>query len=150
MVFLSSEPDKSDSASAMEEYVAYLKRNNEQINVLSAMLEEKGNVVEKHLEELKILLQAHLITEEKWQEFKLLIVKEFPNLLQDIQSRFRDITESNLRVIVLMKLGLNNKEVANVLGVTPDAIKKSMQRLKKKLGDQAGVLMDYISDKEFV
>jgi DNA-binding NarL/FixJ family response regulator len=49
-----------------------------------------------------------------------------------------------------MKLGLNNKEVANVLGVTPDAIKKSMQRLKKKLGDQAGVLMDYISDKEFV
>ncbi|MGJ1533616.1 helix-turn-helix transcriptional regulator [Sphingobacterium multivorum] len=138
------------SKSQVEEYVAYLKRNNEQINVLSAMLEEKGNVVEKDREELKILLQSHLITEEKWQEFKLLIVKEFPNLLQDIQSRFRDITESNLRVIVLMKLGLNNKEVANVLGVTPDAIKKSMQRLKKKLGDQAGVLMDYISDKEFV
>ncbi|WET70623.1 hypothetical protein [Sphingobacterium sp.] len=138
------------SKSQVEEYVAYLKRNNEQINVLSAMLEEKGNVVEKDREELKILLQSHLITEEKWQEFKLLIVKEFPNLLQDIQSRFPDITESNLRVIVLMKLGLNNKEVANVLGVTPDAIKKSMQRLKKKLGDQAGVLMEYISDKEFV
>jgi ATP/maltotriose-dependent transcriptional regulator MalT len=138
------------SKSQVEEYVAYLKRNNEQINVLSAMLEEKGNVVEKDREELKVLLQSHLITEEKWQEFKLLIVKEFPNLLQDIQSRFPDITESNLRVIVLMKLGLNNKEVANVLGVTPDAIKKSMQRLKKKLGDQAGMLMEYISDKEFV
>jgi hypothetical protein len=138
------------SKSQVEEYVAYLKRNNEQINVLSAMLEEKGNVVEKDREELKTLLQSHLITEEKWQEFKLLIVKEFPNLLQDIQSRFPDITESNLRVIVLMKLGLNNKEVANVLGVTPDAIKKSMQRLKKKLGDQAGMLMEYISDKEFV
>ncbi|MNK00214.1 hypothetical protein D3C87_179960 [compost metagenome] len=138
------------SKSQVEEYVAYLKRNNEQINVLSAMLEEKGNVIEKDREELKILLQSHLITEEKWQEFKLLIVKEFPNLLQDIQSRFPDITESNLRVIVLMKLGLNNKEVANVLGVTPDAIKKSMQRLKKKLGDQAGMLMEYISDKEFV
>ncbi len=138
------------SKSQVEEYVAYLKRNNEQINVLSAMLEEKGNVVEKDREELKILLQSHLITEEKWQEFKLLIVKEFPNLLQDIQSRFPDITESNLRIIVLMKLGLNNKEVANVLGVTPDAIKKSMQRLKKKLGDQAGMLMEYISDKEFV
>ena len=138
------------SKSQVEEYVAYLKQNNEQINVLSAMLEEKGNVIEKDREELKILLQSHLITEEKWQEFKLLIVKEFPNLLQDIQSKFPDITESNLRVIVLMKLGLNNKEVANVLGVTPDAIKKSMQRLKKKLGDQAGVLMEYISDKELV
>ncbi|MDR0263083.1 MAG: hypothetical protein LBJ04_07625 [Sphingobacterium sp.] len=138
------------SKSQVEEYVAYLKRNNEQINVLSAMLEERGNVVEKDRDELKTLLQSHLITEEKWQEFKLLIVKEFPNLLQDIQSKFSDITESNLRVIVLMKLGLNNKEVANVLGVTPDAIKKSMQRLKKKLGDQAGVLMEYISDKEFV
>lgn len=138
------------SKSQVEEYVAYLKRNNEQINVLSALLEEKGNNVERDREELKILLQSHLITEEKWQEFKLLIMKEFPNLLQEIQSKFSDITESNLRVIVLMKLGLNNKEVANVLGVTPDAIKKSMQRLKKKLGDQAGVLMEYISDKEFV
>lgn len=138
------------SKSQVEEYVAYLKRNNEQINVLSAMLEEKGNVVEKDRDELKTLLQSHLITDEKWQEFKLLIVKEFPNLLQDIQSKFSDITESNLRVIVLMKLGLNNKEVANVLGVTPDAIKKSMQRLKKKLGDRASVLMEYISDKEFV
>ncbi|WON95912.1 hypothetical protein [Sphingobacterium sp. UGAL515B_05] len=138
------------SKSQVEEYVAYLKRNNEQINVLSAMLQERGNVVEKDRDELKLLLQSHLITEEKWQEFKLLIVKEFPNLLQEIQSKFSDITESNLRVIVLMKLGLNNKEVANVLGVTPDAIKKSMQRLKKKLGDQAGVLMEYISDKELV
>ncbi|WP_312185995.1 tetratricopeptide repeat protein [Sphingobacterium sp.] len=140
----------TSSKSQVEEYVAYLKRNNEQINLLSAMLEEKGGTVDKDRDELKTLLQSHLITEEKWQEFKLLIVKEFPNLLQDIQTKFPDVTESNLRVIVLIKLGLNNREVANVLGVTPDAIKKSMQRLKKKLGDQAGLLMEYISDKELV
>ncbi len=138
------------SKSQVEEYMVYLKRNNEQINLLSSMLEEIGESSAKDRDELKSLLHSHLITEEKWQQFKLLLTREFPHLLQDIQGKFPDITESNLRVIVLMKLGLNNREVANVLGVTPDAIKKSMQRLKKKLGEQAGLLMEYISDKELV
>lgn len=150
--YTKAELDKElmSSKSQLEEYMVYLKRNNEQIDLLSSMLDEMGETSVKDRDELKTLLQSHLITDEKWQEFKLLLAKEFPNLLQDIQAKFPDITESNLRVIVLMKMGLNNREVANVLGVTPDAIKKSMQRLKKKLGDQAGILMEYISDKELV
>jgi len=150
--YTKAELDKElmSSKSQLEEYMVYLKRNNEQIDLLSSMLDEMGETSVKDRDELKTLLQSHLITDEKWQEFKLLLAKEFPNLLQDIQAKFPDITESNLRVIVLMKMGLNNREVANVLGVTPDAIKKSMQRLKKKLGGQAGILMEYISDKELV
>jgi len=150
--YTKAELDKElmSSKSQLEEYMVYLKRNNEQIDLLSSMLDEMGETSVKDRDELKTLLQSHLITDEKWQEFKFLLAKEFPNLLQDIQAKFPDITESNLRVIVLMKMGLNNREVANVLGVTPDAIKKSMQRLKKKLGGQAGILMEYISDKELV
>jgi len=150
--YTKAELDKElmSSKSQLEEYMVYLKRNNEQIDLLSSMLDEMGERPVKDRDELKTLLQSHLITDEKWQEFKLLLAKEFPNLLQNIQAKFPDITESNLRVIVLMKMGLNNREVANVLGVTPDAIKKSMQRLKKKLGGQAGILMEYISDKELV
>lgn len=150
--YTKAELDKElvSSKSQIEEYMVYLKRNNEQINLLTSMLDEMGETSAKDRDELKTLLQSHLITDEKWQEFKLLLAKEFPNLLQDIQAKFPDVTESNLRVIVLMKMGLNNREVANVLGVTPDAIKKSMQRLKKKLGGQAGILMEYISDKELV
>ncbi len=150
--YTKAELDKElmSSKSQIEEYMLYLKRSNEQINLLSSMLDEMGETSIKDRDELKTLLQSHLITDEKWQEFKFLLTKEFPNLLHDIQGKFPDITESNLRVIVLMKMGLNNREAANVLGVTPDAIKKSMQRLKKKLGGQAGILMEYISDKELV
>lgn len=150
--YTKAELDKElvSSKSQIEEYMVYLKRNNEQINLLTSMLDEMGETSAKDRDELKTLLQSHLITDEKWQEFKLLLGREFPNLLQDIHSKFPDITESNLRVIVLMKMGLNNREVANVLGVTQDAVKKSMQRLKKKLGGQAGILMEYISDKELV
>lgn len=150
--YTKAELDKElmSSKSKIEEYMQYLKRNNDQINLLSSMLDEMGANAGQDRDELKSLLQSHLITDDKWQEFKFLLAKEFPNLLRDIQAKFPDITESNLRVIVLMKLGLNNKEVANVLGVTPDAIKKSMQRLKKKLGEHAGLLVEYISDKELV
>jgi DNA-binding CsgD family transcriptional regulator len=38
--------------------------------------------------------------------------------------------------VALMKLGLNNAEMANMLGITVEGIKKAKQRLRKKMGNQ--------------
>lgn len=47
-----------------------------------------------------------------------------------------DSVESNKRFDFLRKLGLSSREIAQLLGVTQEAVKKSNQRLKKKLGDR--------------
>ncbi|WP_293300685.1 hypothetical protein [Pedobacter sp. UBA4863] len=44
----------------------------------------------------------------------------------------RDLTESNLRIVLLQKIGLNNAETANLLGITTEAVKKAKQRMRKK------------------
>ncbi len=51
-------------------------------------------------------------------------------------SDFSDLTESNLRIITLLKLELSNQEISSLLGITIDAVKKSKQRLRKKFGEQ--------------
>ena len=48
---------------------------------------------------------------------------------------------------MLQKLDFNNYEMSNLLGVTIDAIKKSKQRLKKKLGDKYDLLFEIIDFK---
>lgn len=45
-------------------------------------------------------------------------------------------------MLLLQKLEFNNQEIADLLGVTPDAIKKSKQRLKKKLGTKFTILFN--------
>ena len=49
---------------------------------------------------------------------------------------FPEINDSNLRIILLQKLEFTNAEISGLLGVTVDAVKKSKQRLRKKLGDK--------------
>ena len=57
-------------------------------------------------------------------------------------SDFPDFTESNLRIILLSKLGLSNQDVSSLLGVTIDAVKKAKQRLKKKIGSDYNSILE--------
>lgn len=57
---------------------------------------------------------------------------------------FPELKESNLKIIMIQKLDFNNYKISNLLGVTIDAIKKSKQRLKKKLGDKHDLLFEII------
>ncbi len=75
------------------------------------------------------------MTDENWKKFKNAFQQEYPDYFQTLISDFPDITESNLRIITLMKLGLYNQEISSLLGITIDAVKKSKQRLRKKFGD---------------
>ena len=62
-------------------------------------------------------------------------------------TEFPELTVSNIRILMLQKLNFSNNETAELLGVTTDAIKKSKQRLKKKLGTKSNLLFDHISIK---
>jgi DNA-binding CsgD family transcriptional regulator len=54
------------------------------------------------------------------------------------------VLQNNPKNNTMQKLDFNNYEISNLLGVTIDAIKKSKQRLKKKLGDKHDLLFEII------
>lgn len=45
----------------------------------------------------------------------------------------------------MKKLDFTNTEISELLGITLDAVKKSNQRMKKKLGDRYDELTEIIS-----
>lgn len=120
--------------------IAYIRNKNEQIREISEelVLIENNPIsrLEKKTGKLRAILQSHLMTDENWNNFKKAFIAENPEILPMLNSRFPEITESNLRIIFLQKLGYNNTETAELLGITTDAVKKSKQRLRKKLGER--------------
>ncbi|HEY0769021.1 MAG TPA: hypothetical protein VGD31_01715, partial [Sphingobacteriaceae bacterium] len=73
-------------------------------------------------------------TEENWIEFRKLFDKVHAGYIYRIKSKYVNLTETDIRLITLMKLQLNYREMANMLGVTTEAVRKARQRLRKKLG----------------
>ena len=78
-------------------------------------------------------MQAHIMTDETWDEFKKLFEKVHAGFLYRVREKFIQATETDIRLLTLIKLGLSNREMANMLGVTTEALKKSRQRLRKKI-----------------
>jgi tetratricopeptide (TPR) repeat protein len=116
-------------------YTENLRKNNVLIESFKEQIEglkdkKADSAVVRHLEEL---MQAHIMTDESWMEFKKIFLKVYPNFFFDIKKRFLYLSETDLRLLTLIKLQSNNKEIANMLGITVEGVKKAKQRLRKKM-----------------
>jgi hypothetical protein len=123
---------------SLENYTDNLKQKNEIIEEFKTQIEQlklrlAGPMDQDRIEYLEKLMQTHIMTEETWSEFKKLFDKVHTGFIARLRSKFNQATETDVRLLTLLKLGLNNKEMANMLCVTTEAIKKSRQRLRKKI-----------------
>ena len=84
--------------------------------------------------QLTDMMNAHIMTDKSWHEFKTLFEKVHPSFFTILTVRFPDFTETDTRLLSLVKLKLNNREMAGMLGITVEGVKKSKQRLRKKIG----------------
>lgn len=116
-------------------YTENLLKNNVLIESFKQQIDQLKNknaddVVIKHLEELML---AHIMTDDSWAEFKKIFLKVYPNFFFEIKKTFLHLSETDIRLLTLIKLQCNNKEMANMLGITIEGIKKAKQRLRKKM-----------------
>jgi hypothetical protein len=135
---------------ALEKYTENLRQKNELIEEFKAEIEylhlQLGEPPDREkLLHLEKLMRAHIMTDDTWDEFKKLFEKVHAGFLFRVREKFIQVTESDIRLLTLVKLGLSNREMANMLGVTTEAIKKSRQRLRKKIN-----LPEHLSLEEVV
>ncbi len=74
-----------------------------------------------------------LLTEEDWTSFKKLFGKLNPGFFTFLKKEHPEITPAETRFITLICLNLSNTEMANALGISPDSVRKTSLRLRKKL-----------------
>ena len=128
-----------------------LRNAQKELNTFTSMLKEKNELIESFRSEIELLHQngdlqnqertAHLtqllnstiLTEEDWKSFRLLFDKVHPGFFIRLKEKMADLSPADTRLIALTKLQLAPKEMAAMLGLTYEAIKKSRQRLRKKI-----------------
>jgi hypothetical protein len=139
-----------DASSNIDGYTENLQNKEKQISILEEELEEIKSFA-KHSEneknKLQQMLSSHIMTDENWSAFKKEFINQYSDFYHTIIENFPEVKESNLKIIMLEKLNLNYYEMSNLLGVTVDAVKKSKQRLKKKLGEKYDLLFEMVDYK---
>jgi tetratricopeptide (TPR) repeat protein/DNA-binding CsgD family transcriptional regulator len=123
-------------------YMENILRKNALLEQLESQISElnlPGDEEEREREQnIRKLLNMKILTNEDWQEFKRHFDQVHRGLLHRLQEQYPDLTRGENRLFILLKLKLNSKEISNILGVSPESVKKSRYRLRKKLALEAG------------
>lgn len=131
-------------------YTENLLRKNELVGQLESRLKDTVDFASPKSESDKKLVQdfsaVRILTDEDWTEFKTLFNRVHEGLLDRLLASYKGLTLGEQRLFLLMKLDLSTKEIANILGVSPESIKKGRYRLKKKLQmDESTTLQDFVN-----
>ncbi len=68
-----------------------------------------------------------------WEHFTRYFENVHKDFSRNVRERFPDVTKNELRYMALMKMNLSSKEIATILNISPDGVKKARQRLRKKM-----------------
>jgi hypothetical protein len=128
----------------LKTYIIDLSRKNAIINSLQQETVNETTVAEGNAEVAE-LLEQKILTDEDWEKFKGRFNSIYPNFFSRIKDSHLPLTEAEVRILVLMRLELNGKDMANILGISPQSVRVCKMRLKKKL-----LAKDYESVEDFL
>lgn len=127
------------------------QKNNSLIKVARTLTNIKGRKqmdVDRKLTELVGEITKEVSEKREWQQFMTYFGQIHPWFLEQLQQcSLANLSTSELRLCMLLKLNMTSAEMAEVLKVTPDSIRVARYRLRKKLPVQKGEKLDVFLHK---
>jgi DNA-binding CsgD family transcriptional regulator len=74
--------------------------------------------------------------EKDWETFNASFESLNAHFYSRLKSSYPEISPNDLRICALIKMNLSSKEMATILGISPDSVKTARYRLRRKLGLQ--------------
>ena len=94
---------------------------------------DAGQIARSTVIELKNQIRAHASEEDEWHKFRAHFEQVHPEFFIRLKEMYPTLTEYELRLCAYIRTGMYSKQIAMMLSVQPDSIKKSRTRLRKKL-----------------
>lgn len=112
----------------LAELVHHISEKNQLIEGLENRLAEN-----ERIDIQDVLRNFTILTGNDWLKFKDYFGKAYPNYWERLQTKLPKLTQSDERLLALMKLQLGNKEIAAATGVSAESVRVSIHRLRKKV-----------------
>ena len=136
---LEKEKQKEVMDAQTRELTSYSLLVSNKNNILNQILEVNQHAInnkentEKVLTIIKEIITRNLSVDEEWENFKMHFDKVHPHFFKKLKRLCNDLTGENLKMCAYIKIGMTNKQIAQLLQVVPTSIITNRYRLKKKL-----------------
>jgi len=118
----------------------------EQLRLFTKSIIEKTDLVEQletQLQQRKLseeqqelvagLSRQTILTEADWEKFKSLFEKIYPSFFGRLKQKAPDISLAEQRLSALIRLQLTGNQMASMLGISPDSVRKTRWRLRNRM-----------------
>ncbi len=122
----------------LSKYSLSLAQKNKLIEEVSGTLKKlssrKRMDLPVKLDELSNDLNEHLQEADEWDQFMNLFDEIHPDFTKKLnQAALQNLTATEIRLCLLLRINLSSKEIASILRITPDSVRVARYRLRKKL-----------------
>ncbi|RNC86801.1 MAG: hypothetical protein ED556_05095 [Winogradskyella sp.] len=78
-------------------------------------------------------INLDISNDNNWEQFKSYFEDVHKDFNTKIMTTYPDVSNNDLRLMSLLKMNLSSKEIANILNISVEGVKKARYRLRKKL-----------------
>ncbi|MFS4416488.1 tetratricopeptide repeat protein [Maribacter sp. 2307ULW6-5] len=116
-------------------HALHLAKKNEILEQVKQKAKELKSTenVEKGYQTLVQTINFDQQDDKAWENFTQYFEAVHKDFAKQAMAKYPDITKNELRLMALMKMNLSSKEIANILNISSDGVKKARQRLRKKM-----------------
>jgi DNA-binding CsgD family transcriptional regulator len=134
-------------------YTLNFIQKNELMEEVKSSIDELKKTQDKEtirkLNALKKTVSSSVHIDKDWQDFKRQFEEVHSNFFSVLKGKYPDLTNNELKLCALLKLNMNLKEAATVMGISPESVKTARYRLRKKLGlGKEDNLVEYVISLE--
>ncbi len=105
---------------------------------LKALVKDDRRDQKKPMQRLVHQISEHITQGIHWKEFMGTFERVHHSFFEKLIKLFPDLTAADMRLIALLKINLNNTDIAILLGISQDSLRVARHRLRKKLKLEQG------------
>lgn len=125
------ELSQKEAALAKAQIAGFSKNIADKAQLIETLKSKINGEMDENI--VRYLRHFTILTDEDWQNFKETFEKVHPGFWTRLDEKFPHLTLGEKRFMALSRLGLDNKEMASVSGVSPETIRVLTYRMRKKL-----------------
>ena len=113
----------------------HLCQKNELLSNIKSELDETpvNSTGGSQLAAISRKIDQNLKDNQEWNTFMESFTEVHPDFLPKLKDQYPDLSPNECRLAALYKLNLSSKDIAQLLHISPDSVKKARNRLRKKM-----------------